>query len=265
MMVDDKSEVDEVTETDEGKQVDDPELLQDMMDLGAEIDDKSDDVEEADDVSDADADADADADDSGEDKNADDKKVDDVSDIDTLDTPLTDSIDEQVDKAGETPDVLEFSEDSILSDEVKKDISGFVSDRDIDDESIGLLGDILEKSTQSGFNTAKDMIIAEQTKRRDAVLADPMFKGDAAKETKLNIDEVVNRFGGDDAEGLKKFFDGHHSFDLSLIRSLNRIGQALRERPNDNMGQTVNMKNADTDMSADDRQVRKEYAAFFEG
>ena len=157
---------------------------------------------------------------------------------------------------------LDFPENSVLSEEVKDGLTNLVDSIDIDEETLGEVGGLLETATQDGFNSFKEQFTEEQNARRDAVSKDPLFSDANREKTWGNIQEVAKKYGGDD-KGLADFFKSYHSLDPSLMRMLNNVGEALKSNPEFG-GTTTNMPSPESDDS-NMSQMTKEYGAMLGG
>ena len=148
------------------------------------------------------------------------------------------SIDSEIDKALKDEDVedegeetdLEFSEDSVISDEVRQGLIKLDKSTEIKDEVIQEFGDLLEKATKDGHSYVIEQFKKERLAAKKELYADPLMSKANLKTTRTNIEAAVKRFAGDDIEGMMKFFNSHHSYNANLVRFLNNIGAAVSEK-----------------------------------
>lgn len=175
--------------------------------------------------------------------------------------PAKDDISDEVGGAKDVKDEspIEFPEDSIIGEEVREKLTELVESINIDDETLGEVGDLLETATEDGFNTFKDQFVEEQNARRQVLAKDPLFSEANVEKTWGNVEEVVKRYGSENAKELGAFFNSYHSLDPSLMRMLNNIGESLKSNPEFG-GSSVNMPAGEKD-SSDLSNLKSEYGA----
>lgn len=193
------------------------------------------------------------------------------SDITPKNEPEDKTIDDAVEDALKEDDAeeakalesnIEFSEDSILSDEVREGFIKLDNSAEIDDEIVEKFGGLLEMATQDGYNHVIEAFKEQQKARRDAMNASPLLNEENKATTSKNIEAAVKRFGGDNTDDLMKFFNSHHSYDPHLLSFLNKVGAAVSEKP-ELGGKTVPAKGKESSADTELARAKKENAAFF--
>ena len=170
---------------------------------------------------------------------------------------------EDEEEAKELESNIEFSDDSILSDEVREGFIKLDNSADIDDEIVNKMGGLLEMATQDGHDYVIETLKEQRKARRDAMYSNPLLNEKNREQTAKNIEEAVKRFGGDEQDNLMKFFNSHHSYDPHLVSFLNRIGAAVSEKPE--LGGASKTAKAKT--TAEDKleaEMRKENGILFQ-
>ena len=203
------------------------------------------------------------AEDTPKDDTKDDKKADKEEPDTTIDKAVEDALKEDdEEEAKELESNIEFSEDSVLSDEVREGFIRLDNSAEIDDEIVEKFGNLLEQATQDGYNHVIEKFKEEQKARRDAVQASPLLNEANKETTNKNIEAAVKRFGGDNTDALMKFFSSHHAYDPHLLSFLNKIGSAVSEKP-ELGGKTVPAKGKESSAESELARAKKENAAFF--
>lgn len=170
---------------------------------------------------------------------------------------------DEAEEAEEEEGSIEFSEDSVLSDGVRKALTELDKKADIDDEVLEEVGDILEKATQDGYDHVIEQFKEEHKARRKEMMANPLLNEENKEKTSKNIQAAIKKFGGDSQENLSKFFNSHHSYSSALVTFLNNIGSALNEQP-ELGGASTTAKGKESPEDAALAQAKKENAILFE-
>ena len=148
----------------------------------------------------------------------------------SIDAEIEDALkDEEAEEEKEAETDIEFSEDSIIGEEIRKGFIQLDKSEKLKDEVIGKFGDLLEKATKDGRTRVINQFKTEQLARKKEMYADPLMSKANFKTTRSNIEAAVKRFAGDNVNELMKFFNSHHSYDANLVRFLNNIGAAVSE------------------------------------
>ena len=204
------------------------------------------------------------AEDTPKDDPKDDKKTTKEEPDTTIDDAVADALKEDdEEEAKELESNIEFSEDSILSDGVREGFIKLDNSAEIDDEIVGKFGDLLEQATQDGFNHVIEKFKEEQKARRDARDASPLMSAENKEATGKNIEAAIKRFGGENMDHLKRFFNSHHAYDPHLVSFLNKIGAAVSEKP-ELGGRTTSSKGKTSEADKLLAEAKKENAAFFQ-
>ena len=156
---------------------------------------------------------------------------------------------------------IEFSEESVLSEDLKQKFSDFIGNTEVDEDTFDNMSDLLEEATQEGYSTMREAILDEQKQRQELVNKDPLMNEANRPKTIKNLQATIQKFGGEDTKGLEAFFNSHYSLDPSLMRLMNNIGSALSENPE--LGSMKSAMNSGKTADAKQAESRKGYEILF--
>ena len=160
---------------------------------------------------------------------------------------------------------LDFPEDTVLSDEIQTKFSRFADKLEIDDDTLTEIHDMLEEATNEGLTLLKNVQDSKAEEIHQELIDDPIFSNANQKQTFNNIETVINKFGGEDAQDIMNHLTTIGNMPVGLARLLNGLGQALNERPEFG-GKSVDMKLKSDKKSPENKeedQLRKQHAVFF--